>query len=139
MSIPGSLRPSSDDTLTVHVVDLTVDVLDTARVLVVDGDPSTITLLEGILRSSGVPDVHGVTDARQAVQQCLDLNVDLVLLDVDVQHPDTYSMLAELRTALPDDDFLPVLVLTDATTQAGTGRCTPGPPTSSPDHWTPSR
>ena len=117
MSDTMTARPASAPRLTVDLVDLTVDVLDTARVLVIDDDPSTVTLLAQMLEAGGVPDVHGLTDARQAVQQCRDLNVDLVLLDLDTSNKAGFSVLAELHTALPDDDFVPVLVLTDATTQ----------------------
>lgn len=86
-------RPSLfQDTPTLAAVDLSsvaadlssvaADVLDTARVVVVDDEPANVELLGQILRSVGVPEVHGVTDAGQAVPRCLEVDADLLLLDL---------------------------------------------------------
>ncbi len=90
-----------------------------ASILVVDDQRPNVVLLEKLLRAAGVGSVHTVTDARQVVTRCLELNPDLVLLDLHMPHMDGYEVLAALREALPDDSFLPVLVLTaDVTTEA---------------------
>src|SRR5687768_14923705 len=87
-----------------------------ATVLVVDDHGSNVTLLEHVLRAAGVTEVHSVTDSRQVVKCCLELEPDLVLLDLHMPHLDGYEVLAALREALPADVYLPVLVLTsDAT------------------------
>jgi EAL domain-containing protein (putative c-di-GMP-specific phosphodiesterase class I)/FixJ family two-component response regulator len=99
-------------------VDLLADVLDTARVVIVDDEPANVTLLERMLQSVGVPELHGVTDPRAAVRRCLDVNADLLLLDLHMPGHDGFAVLEELQTALPADSFLPVLVLTaDVTTK----------------------
>ena len=86
------------------------DVFRAARILVVDDEPLNLRLLELMLGSVGVAAVHGVTDPRQVVRRCHE--VDLVLLDLHMPHHDGFAVLAELRATLPDDAFLPVLVLT---------------------------
>lgn len=91
---------------------LLADVLDTACVLIVDDEPTNIALLERVLRSVGVPEIHGVTDPWEAVQRCQDVGADLILLDLHMPGHDGFAVMAELERSLPSDTFLPVLVLT---------------------------
>ena len=92
--------------------------LSTASVVIVDDVPANVALLQRMIRSLGVAQVHGVTDARLAVEACLGLSPDVVLLDLQMPHVDGLAVMAELRAALPADHFLPVLVLTADTSQA---------------------
>ena len=88
-----------------------------AVVLVVDDNETNVLLLERILNGVGVAGVHCVTDPREALARCLQVDPDLVLLDLHMPHVDGFAVLSELQAALPDDAYLPVIVLTaDATT-----------------------
>jgi EAL domain-containing protein (putative c-di-GMP-specific phosphodiesterase class I)/CheY-like chemotaxis protein len=90
-----------------------------ACVLIVDDIDSNVQHLELILRMAGASSVHVVTDARTAVDRCLEVLPDVVLMDLDIPHVDGHAVLTSLRRVLPDEGFLPVLVLTgDTTTQA---------------------
>ncbi|MCU1455667.1 MAG: hypothetical protein JWN46_3813 [Acidimicrobiales bacterium] len=90
-----------------------------ATVIVVDDNPSNVLLVERLLRTAGVSNVHSFTDARLVVDRCVELQPDLLLLDLHMPHLDGYAVLAALHRALPADTFLPVLVLTaDATARA---------------------
>jgi EAL domain-containing protein (putative c-di-GMP-specific phosphodiesterase class I)/CheY-like chemotaxis protein len=90
-----------------------------AVVLVVDDHEPNVVLLERLLRAAGLTAVHGLSDARQVVARCLELQPDLVLLDLHMPHVDGCAVLVELQAALPADTFLPVLVLTgDASSAA---------------------
>ena len=80
--------------------------------LVVDDHESNVALLQLLLRDAGVSNIHGLTDAREAVSRCLELRPDLMLLDLHMPHMDGCAVLAALQAALPADAFLPVLVLT---------------------------
>ena len=89
-----------------------------ARVLVVDDNATNVLVLERVLRAAGLADVHAVTDPREAVERCLAVDADLVLLDLHMPHLDGHEVLRALRAALPEDSFLPVVVLTgDVTTE----------------------
>lgn len=93
--------------------------MDAARVVVVDDQPANVKLLQRMLESVGVSEVHGVTDPLQAVRTCLDVDADLVLLDLHMPEQDGFAVLGDLKAALKDDTFLPVLVLTaDVTPEA---------------------
>ena len=92
------------------------DRVNAASVLVVDDHPANVALLERVIRGAGIRDVHGVTDPRQAVGRCLEIDADLVLLDLHMPHKDGFAVMSDLRDRLPDDAFLPVLVLTADTT-----------------------
>ncbi len=88
-------------------------------VLIVDDVDSNVLHLELMLRMAGASSVHIVTDARIAVDRCLEVVPDVVLMDLDMPHVDGHAVLSSLRQVLPDEGFLPVLVLTcDTTNQA---------------------
>ena len=88
-------------------------------VLIVDDVDSTVKHLELMLRMAGASTVHTVADAQSAVDRCVEVLPDVVLLDLDMPHVDGHEVLTSLRRVLPDEGFLPVLVLTgDTTTQA---------------------
>lgn len=98
---------------------LAPDLLPGARLLVVDDEHSNLLLVDRMLRSAGVHDVHLLADPRDVVERCLVLQPDVVLLDLHMPHVDGVEVLHALHRALPPDQFLPVLVLTaDATAQA---------------------
>lgn len=90
-----------------------------ATVVIVDDSPTNVMLLERHLASAGVCRVHAVSDAREAVDTCLAVRPDVLLLDLHMPHRDGVAVMDELNTRLPRGDFLPVLMLTaDATSQA---------------------
>lgn len=80
--------------------------------IIVDDERANVLLLERLIRAAGITNVHGITDPRETVQRCIDLDADLVLLDLNMPHLDGFEVMAALQDALPDDTFLPVLVLT---------------------------
>jgi EAL domain-containing protein (putative c-di-GMP-specific phosphodiesterase class I)/AmiR/NasT family two-component response regulator len=93
------------------VVDAVFSMAD-ARILVVDDQEANVRLLERMLESAGVTEVHTLTDPRDAVHRCLALEPDLLLLDLHMPFLDGVAVLTALRDALPDGAFLPVIVLT---------------------------
>jgi EAL domain-containing protein (putative c-di-GMP-specific phosphodiesterase class I)/CheY-like chemotaxis protein len=85
-------------------------------VLLIDDVDSNVQHLELMLRMAGASSVHTVTDARSAVDRCLEVLPDVVLMDLDMPNVDGHAVLTSLRRILPDEGFLPVLVLTGDTT-----------------------
>ena len=88
------------------------------QVVVVDDQAANVDLLARLLRSAGIADGHGLTDPHQAVGRCLEVGADLLILDLHMPGKGGLEVMAELREALPERTFLPVIVLTaDLTTQ----------------------
>ncbi|MDR7498019.1 MAG: response regulator [Armatimonadota bacterium] len=83
-----------------------------ARILVVDDQEANVELLLSLLRREGYAHAVGVTDPREAVDRCRDLRPDLILLDLMMPHLDGFEVMARLRPMIPDDEYLPILVLT---------------------------
>ncbi len=86
--------------------------LATARVLVVDDVEANVILVQVLLAQAGVGEVRTLTDPRLAVETCLEMDPDLLLLDLRMPHLDGIEVLTRLRDQLPADTFLPVVVLT---------------------------
>ena len=90
-----------------------------ARILVVDDEPANVRLLERMLAEAGYRQVKSTTDSRQVLGLYGEFQPDLILLDLMMPHLDGIAVIQQLR--IPDDVFLPVLVLTaDATSDAKT-------------------
>jgi signal transduction histidine kinase len=93
--------------------------LDDARILVVDDEPSNVLLMERLLQDAGYRNLSTTTDSRRALDLFRSFGPDLVLLDLMMPHLDGLAVLGQLQHEIPEDVFLPVLVLTaDATLEA---------------------
>ncbi|MEO5901578.1 MAG: response regulator [Ilumatobacteraceae bacterium] len=82
-----------------------------APCVVVVGSEDASPTLELMVRMGGANDVHIVPDSRFAASRCVELNPDLVLIDLDTCRVDGHDILASLRRVLPDEEFLPVVVI----------------------------
>ncbi len=82
------------------------------RILVVDDEAANVSSLLRLLERSGYTQVRGVTDSRHAVRELESFGPDLLLLDLRMPHVDGFQVLASLRDSVPEDEYLPVLVLT---------------------------
>ncbi len=80
------------------------------RVLVVDDDPETCAMIEGLLRSTEL-EVLSVSNGREAVEVLGDFQPDLVLLDLLMPEMDGMTFLDKVRSD-PETFSLPVVVLT---------------------------
>ena len=93
--------------------------LTTARILIVDDQPSNVLLLEGILDEEDYTDYRSLTDSRQTQGVFLEYEPDLILLDLQMPYLDGFEVMKQLRTCIRAGDFLPILVLTaDITSEA---------------------
>ncbi len=86
--------------------------VDAGRLLIVDDERPNVVLLERILHRAGLEQTVSVTDPRDAVRACRDHDPDLVLLDLHMPHIDGFGIIEALGRSLPDDAFLPIVVLT---------------------------
>jgi diguanylate cyclase (GGDEF)-like protein len=97
-----------------------------ARILVVDDEPTNVRLLERILLSAGFTSVRGTTDSREVSMLAREYGPDVVLLDLHMPDPDGFAVLAELEATTPPGEYLPVLVLTADGTPAARHRALSG-------------
>ena len=93
-----------------------------AKILVVDDQESNARLLERLLQSAGVTQVHTLSDSRDAVRTCLTLEPDIMLLDLHMPYLDGVEVLTALHAALPPGVFMPVIVVTADPTSAAKER-----------------
>lgn len=91
--------------------------LKNARILIVDDKESNIDILEGLLEESGFLEFSSTTDSRTVVGLYLSFQPDLILLDLMMPHLSGFEVMDLLKTQIPSEDYLPILVLTADITQ----------------------
>ncbi len=60
------------------------NLLTTARVLIIDDQPSNVALLEGILQEEDFSSFRSLTDSREALSTFIEYVPDLILLDLQM-------------------------------------------------------
>ena len=88
------------------------EVIQKSRNLIVHDQAANVLLLERILQQGGYTNFSKTTDPRQVLEFFTLYQPDLVLLDLMMPHVDGYSLLTQLRSRVPDNHYLPILVLT---------------------------
>ncbi|MBV9773549.1 MAG: response regulator [Gemmatimonadetes bacterium] len=83
-----------------------------SRVLIVDDERQSVTLLERFLERQGYTDVHALTDSRQILTRFDEIRPDLVILDLHMPNVSGLAALEFIRAGELPDSFLPVLALT---------------------------
>ena len=86
--------------------------IQNSRILIIDDQPANVLLLERILGNAGYLQFRSVLDSRHAAEAFLDFHPDLVPLDLAMPHVDGYAVLKALRSYVPDDAFLPIVIVT---------------------------
>ncbi len=86
--------------------------LGESLVMVVDDSSANVRLLQRLLRIAGVATVDGFTDPASALARCKESLPDVLLLDLHMPGLDGFGVMDALRSSLPGDAFLPILVLT---------------------------
>jgi EAL domain-containing protein (putative c-di-GMP-specific phosphodiesterase class I)/FixJ family two-component response regulator len=83
-----------------------------ARILVVDDEDSNLVLLRHMLSRAGYRSIETIADSSIVMDRLLAEPPDLVLLDLHMPEPDGFTLLAEIAAAVPEDDIVPILILT---------------------------
>src|SRR5262245_16016491 len=91
---------------------------DPSRILIVDDEAVNLRVLKDVLELDGYHNVQCLQDSRQVAPAVERLLPDLILLDLHMPHLDGMAVLELLRTVVPAEDYLPVLVLTGDHSQA---------------------
>ena len=90
--------------------------LSDSRILIVDDQTDNLRVLAAVLGLAGYSNVYCLNDSRQILQVFRDFQPDAILLDLHMPHVDGLAALDQLATVIPEDDYLPVLVLTGDST-----------------------
>lgn len=88
------------------------EIIQGSRILIVDDQPANLLLLERILQKGGYTNLSKTTDPRQVLELFTVYKPDLILLDLMMPNVDGFSLLKQLRSRIPDNHYLPILVLT---------------------------
>jgi two-component system NtrC family sensor kinase len=83
-----------------------------AKILIVDDEQANVLLLQRLLSQAGYEQLEATTDPREVLRLYQTFHPDLILLDLMMPHLDGLAVLAQLRGATPDTDYVPVLMLT---------------------------
>jgi putative two-component system response regulator len=88
------------------------EIVKVSKLLIVDDQEANVGLLTSILREQGFIGIQSLTDARLVLPLFLDFMPDLVLLDLRMPHIDGLSLLKQLRSRIPENAYLPFVIVT---------------------------
>ncbi len=88
------------------------EIVKRSKLLIVDDQEANVVLLTNILREQGFIGLQSLTDARLVLPLFLDFLPDLVLLDLRMPHIDGLSLLKQLRSRIPENAYLPFVIVT---------------------------
>lgn len=86
--------------------------LSNTRILVVDDELSNVRMLEQLLRKWECGHIHSTTDSRETMALYQQFEPDVVLLDLMMPMLDGFQVMEQLRAIIPQNYYLPVIVLT---------------------------
>ncbi|MFP4644943.1 MAG: HD-GYP domain-containing protein [Spirochaetales bacterium] len=87
------------------------DSLLNSRILLVDDDLATLTLLQAMLAKHGYRNVVAIEDPRNVIDEYRRERTDLILLDLEMPHMDGFEVIRQLGL-LHDPILPPVVVMT---------------------------
>jgi putative two-component system response regulator len=87
------------------------DLLDDARIFIVDDEPANLKLLDKMLASQGYEQRILIQDPREMLVRYREARPDLILLDINMPHLDGYQVMEQLK-ALNDPLPPPIIILT---------------------------
>jgi two-component system, sensor histidine kinase and response regulator len=94
-------------------------IIKNANILIVDDNQANIDVLESFLEIQGYTNFKSITDSRLVFDLFESFKPDLILLDLMMPNLNGYEVIRQLKTLIPQNTYLPVLVLTaDITTEA---------------------
>lgn len=88
------------------------------RVLIADGEPNDIRILEAVLRGAGYTHIEATTDSRAVCAAYVDYQPDILLLALHMASPDGFEVMDQLRPFIGKRTFFPIIVVTDDLTAA---------------------
>jgi putative two-component system response regulator len=99
-----------------------IEAIKAARILVVDDEPANVRLLERMLGQAGYENLLSTRDSREVFTLAREFAPDLILLDLHMPGMDGFEVMEKLRSLIPPESYLPILVLTADITPAAEQR-----------------
>lgn len=81
-------------------------------VVVVDHDPASLDLSERILQAAGYTNVKACLSPGEALRVIENEEIDLLVADFHMPEIDGLNLLTRLKASVPEDGFVPVLIVT---------------------------
>jgi two-component system, sensor histidine kinase and response regulator len=94
------------------------EIIQNSRILIVDDHSANVLLMERILEQAGYTQFTSLTDPRQVMDRFRIYQPDLVVLDLMMPKIDGFALMTQLRGWIPEDTYLPILVITADVTRA---------------------
>lgn len=82
-----------------------------SKILIVDDEPSNVSLLEHMMILEGYKHLHSITDPTQVLELFSKVEPDLILLDLNMPKMDGFQVMEQLKERDPESR-VPILVLT---------------------------
>lgn len=89
----------------------------TSRILLADHDATSVMRTESMLAGWGYADVIATTEGEEVAELCDAVNPDIVLLDLDLRHPDGFELLQRLEGHARGATRLPILAFSADTSR----------------------
>jgi putative two-component system response regulator len=90
---------------------ITDNLLDHARIFIIDDEAANLKLLDKMLASQGYQERVLIQDPREVLARYQGERPDLILLDINMPHLDGYQVMEQIK-ALDDPMMPPIVVLT---------------------------
>jgi len=91
---------------------MTKELLDQARIFVIDDEPANLKLLDKMLTSQGYRQPVLIQDSREVLDRYRETRPDLILLDINMPYLNGYQVIEQLKAL--NDPFLPPIVILTA-------------------------
>ncbi|MCZ6541051.1 MAG: response regulator [Nitrospinae bacterium] len=82
-----------------------------SKILMVDDEPSNISLLENMMMQEGYEHLYSTTDPTQVMELFSKVKPDLIMLDLNMPKMDGFQIMEQLKERDPES-LVPILVLT---------------------------
>lgn len=89
-----------------------IDILKTAKILIVEDEAANLLLLKRILERKGFTFIEATQDPREALALFQSFEPDLICTDYRMPHLNGLELIDNLNEHIPEDSYLPIVMLT---------------------------
>ncbi len=102
------------------------EILQYARILIIDDDVTIIKLLRDVLSVAGYSNIRSLSDPRGALTLLIEYQPELIISDLNMPYLDGFQILDLTRSFVGASDYLPVLIVTAENTEKARYRALAG-------------